>query len=152
MLKKIALAATLALTATATLAADTGFYAGLDVGSTKFDFDSGRKTSFGGFAGYQFNENFALEGAYRRLGSVRTQDINQAAFSVLGMIPVGNNLKVFGRLGYNHIDVDRGGSVSGGMLGLGVSYAFTQNVSARFELQRPSADSTNFNVGVAFKF
>lgn len=163
MLKKIAIAATLALSATATLAADTGFYAGADVGSTKFDGLSGRKTSFGGFAGYQFTENLAVEGAYRRLGTITVSgidvDANQAALSLVGIVPVGNGFKLYGRLGYNNLEAKAtangttaSASTSGALFGIGMSYSFAPNVSARLEVQRPSSDSTNINVGVAFKF
>ena len=50
MFKKIAFAATLAILASSSFAADRpSFYAGADVGSTKLDGISDRQSSFGGF-------------------------------------------------------------------------------------------------------
>ncbi|MBI3228767.1 MAG: outer membrane beta-barrel protein [Burkholderiales bacterium] len=164
MLKKIVIAATLALSASAAMAADvTPFYAGVDLGTTKVDGLDGRKTSFGGFLGYQFNENFAAEAGYRRLASYSAPgidvDLNQAAISVLGIAPVGNGFSIYGRLGYNHIEASASGSgvkatasTSGGLFGIGAAYNVAPNVAVRAEFQRPSSDSTNFNVGVVVKF
>lgn len=164
MIKKIAIAAILAAAATSTFAAEpASAYAGLDVGSTKVDDFSGRKTSFGGFVGYQFNENVAVEGGYRRLAKFSTSGadvtVKQTAVSVIGALPVGSGVKVFGRLGYNHLAVDASSSyrsyddsTSSAVYGVGVSYDVTPMVGVRAELQRPSSDSTNLSVGVSYKF
>lgn len=164
MIKKIAAAAALAVLATSTFAAEpAGVYAGLDVGSTKLDDLSGRKTSFGGFAGYQFNDNFAVEAGYRRLAKFTyfgaDVDTKQAAVSVIGAMPVAAGVKVFGRLGYNHLSADASyagrsasDSTSSAVYGVGASFDVSPVVAVRAEWQRPSSDSNNFSVGVSYKF
>jgi OOP family OmpA-OmpF porin len=168
MFKKIAIAATLAIMASSSFAADKpSYYAGVDVGSTKIDGFSGHNTSFGGFVGYQYNENVAVEAGYRRLadfdvavGSANANvTLNQAALSVVGTMPISTEFNVFGRLGYNHIDAKgsfRGNSatesVSRAVYGIGMGYNIAPNVAARLEIQKPSADTTNISVGLAYKF
>lgn len=164
MFKKIAIAAALAIVASSSFAAtQPAIYVGADLGSSKIDGFSGQSTSFGGFAGYQFNENFAVEGGYRRFakGSYSTVDLtfNQAAVSVIGSLPVAPQFSVYGRVGYNRLSVDASAgqftataATSGALFGLGLSYDITPAISARLEIQRPSSDSTNLGVGVAFKF
>lgn len=168
MFKKFAITAALAILASSAFAADApSFYAGADVGSTKIDNLSGRKTSFGGFVGYTFNQNLAVEAGYRRLADFDVTfnnvkagvTLDQAAVSVVGTLPLSSGFNVFGRLGYNNIDVKANGyagsgsdSTSGVLYGIGAGYAFTPTVSARIELQKPSSDSTNFSAGVSFKF
>ncbi len=164
MLKKIVIAAALVVSTGTAIAADSNpFYAGVEVGSAKLDGISGRKTGFGGFVGYQFNENLAVEGSYRRLASFTVSgvdiDVNQAAVSVLGIAPMGNGLNVFARLGYGKGDISGSTSKvkvtageSGVVFGLGMGYSFSSNVSARFELQRAATDVTSVNAGLVFKF
>jgi OOP family OmpA-OmpF porin len=167
MFKKIAIAAALAIVTSSSFAADKPFfYAGADVGSTKFD-DLDRQNSFGAFIGYSFNQNIAVEAGYRRLadfdlnyGNTKVgMTVDQSAVSVIGTLPLSSGFNVFGRLGYNRLNAT--GSVSGftaadstsGVLyGIGAGYTFTPTVSARLEFQKPSSDSTNVSVGVSFKF
>lgn len=164
MIKKIAAAAALAVLATSSFAAQpSGVYAGLDVGSTKLDGLGDRETSFGGFVGYQFNNHVAVEGGYRRLASFTywgaDVDVNQTAVSVIGSYPVATGVKVFGRIGYNRLEAEASAgmgrysdSTSTGLYGIGATFDVTPVVAVRAELQRPSSDSTNFSVGVSYKF
>jgi OOP family OmpA-OmpF porin len=164
MLKKIIAVAVLALSASSTFAADKpSFYAGFDAGSTKVDDLSGRKTSFGGFAGYQFTNGLAVEGAYRKLASysafVVDVDLMQSSVSLVATSGIGNGFDVLGRIGYNKISASASyngfngkASDSGVLYGLGVAYNFSPSLSTRLEIQLPSKDSTNVSVGVAFKF
>ncbi len=163
MLKKIVIAAALVVSTSAAFAQANPFYAGVDLGSTKIDDFGSRKTSFGGFVGYQFSENLAVEGGYRRLASHTISgvvvDLNQAHISAVGIAPLGNGFSLYGRLGYNNIDASASvagktatASTNGALFGLGMGYTVAPNITVRAEFQRPSSDSTNFNVGVAFKF
>lgn len=168
MFKKIAALTTLILASSASFAAQPGsFYAGADVGKTKIDDISGRATSAGAFIGYNFHQNVAVEAGYRRLGDYRFNafgtsgdvDLDQAALSVVGTLPLSNGFSLLGRLGYNRIEAkaDVAGysgkeSDSSALVGLGVGYAFTPAVSARLELQKPGSDATNVSLGVAFQF
>ncbi len=164
MLKKIIAVAALALSTSSTFAADKpSFYAGLDVGSTKVDDLSGRESSFGGFAGYQFTNGLAIEGGYRRLASipvyVTNVDLTQSSVSLVGTSDIGNGFELLGRLGYNRLSASASyngrkatSSESGVLFGLGVAYNFSQSLSTRLEIQRPSKDATNVSVGMVFKF
>jgi len=166
MLKKIIAVAALATIAASSHAATPGsVYAGLDVGATESNDYASHKTSFGGFVGYNLNENIAIEGGYRRLASAKFSDvdskIDQAALSVVGSLPVGNGFAVFGRLGYNRldhsVDVSLGGPdlkehVSKVLSGVGVSYNFDSKISARVEAQRAERNLTNVSAGVAYSF
>ena len=159
MIKQITAAIVMAATSFAAAAAEpTPFYIGADAGVTKVDhFDN--ENSFGIFAGYKFTPNVAIEANYRKLGEFGAYgynaDVSQAAISVLASAPVANNVSVYGRLGYNRLEAEVRGYKdhdNKGLFGVGVSYSFTKEVSARIEWQRPSSDSQNLSVGVAYSF
>lgn len=164
MFKHIAAAAALIIASSSALAAAPGtFYAGVDAGETKLDDWSDRETSYGFFAGYRFLPNVAVEGGFRRLGEADAFGMNvkadQVALSVVGSLPLANNVDLYGRLGYNRIDVDvKSGrfrdsdSVSRALYGIGLGYAFSPQVSGRVEVQKPTSDTTNVSAGVVFNF
>jgi OOP family OmpA-OmpF porin len=157
MFKKIIAAAALATLASSAFAAMPGtFYAGVDGGSTKIDDFGDDKGSYGAFLGYNFHQNFAAEIGARRLGSWEGVDVNQYQASLIGTLPLQNNFNVFGRLGYNKLDADSNGrgdaSDNGALYGVGVGYSFTPTIAGRVEFQKPSSDSHNISVGVAFQF
>lgn len=164
MLKKFALAAVIAALSGVAAAGDVNsFYVGADVGATKYDGLSGNKTSVGIYGGYNFNSNFAAELSYRNLGDIDfapvSVKVKQTAISAIGAYPLTNEMKVYGRLGYNDLSASaeyKGAkataSTSGALFGLGLSYQFAPKVVGRVEFQRPSSDSKNFHVGVAYQF
>jgi hypothetical protein len=162
MFKKIIAAAALATIAASSFAATPGtIYAGVDVGSSKVDDISGHDTSYGAFVGYNFAQNFAVEGGYRRLGSldVTGGDIrfNQAAVSVIGTLPIANGFSVFSRLGFNRVESKSNyasleGGENGALYGVGVGYDFGNKLSARIEIQKPTSYSTNVSAGLAYSF
>ena len=168
MFKKIAFAATLALLASSSFAQTApSFYAGADVGSTKLDGISDRQSSFGGFLGYQINPNFAVEVGYRRLADFDVNvsgtnvgvTVDQAAASVIGILPLASGFNIYSRLGYNRLEakgrvsnISATDSTSGVLYGVGVGYSFTPNISARLEAQKPSSDSSNVAASLSLKF
>lgn len=173
MFKKIAVTSALLIASSAAFAAQPNtFYAGGDVGKTKVDDVSKRDTSLGGFVGYNFHENFAVEAGYRRLADFDiavgtpaigfadgSAKVDQTHLSLVGSLPVAQNLSLYGRLGVNHLEakVKAAGysgkdSTTKALYGVGLSYAFTPAVSARLEVQKPSSDATNLSAGVAFQF
>jgi OOP family OmpA-OmpF porin len=160
MFKKIALAATLAIAATSSFAqVRPSVYAGVDVGSTKIDGISDRQSSFGGFVGYQFNQSFAVEAGYRRLADFDNITINQTHASVIGILPLQSNFNIYGRLGYNNLDVKNSfpntsltDTTSGVLYGVGFGYNFTPNITARLEAQKPSSDTSNISGTLSLKF
>jgi opacity protein-like surface antigen len=163
MLKKIAAAAALALVASSSFAAaPTAFYGGLDVGSSKIDAFDDSETSYGAFLGYGFNRFFAVELGYRELGKFDVVGGNvkakQTHLSVIGSYPLNNRLDLYGRLGYSNLDASSSSpyvsvdAEDGGLYGVGLNYNFTPQLSGRIEAQKPSSDSTNYSVGVVWKF
>ncbi|MBQ5964727.1 outer membrane beta-barrel protein [Massilia sp. ZL223] len=164
MFKKIAAVAALIVASSSAFAVEPGaLYAGLDAGKTKLDGWSHRETSVGVFGGYKFHPNVAAELNYRRLADADVEDFNvkgdQFGVSLIGSIPLASNFSVYGRLGYNRIEVDveQGGftgtdSTSRAVYGVGLGYAFTPAISGRIEVQKPMSDVTNLSAGVVFKF
>jgi hypothetical protein len=155
MFKKLIIASALTLIASASFAQTApGVYAGVDVGSTKVSADgySESDTSIGGFVGYTFNQNVAIEGGYRNLFDKDGFELNQTAISGLVIAPLSNGFSVYGRLGYNHLSAKDSDSENKALYGAGVSYAVTPTASVRFEVQKAHSDVTNMSVGVAFKF
>ncbi len=160
MFKKIVIASALALMASASFAQTApGVYAGVDVGSVDIDFINDKETAAGIFAGYNFNETFALETGFRK-ASFDGFKVQQLSLSALASMPFGNGFNVYGRLGYNDIDVKNnvaGGTFtqdfdSGALYGVGLGYAFTPKITGRVEYQRPNSDSNIVTAGVSFKF
>lgn len=169
MFNKIAVAAMLALVVSSSQAeGPAAFYAGADIGSTKFSPISGNSSSFGGFVGYAFNANVALEANYRSLGrfdgiyinGVKSDlSIDQTALSVVGTLPLAGGFNLFARYGRTLIDskVSAGNvkpydSGDGAVFGVGAGYAFTPNVAVRLEYLSPAKDLRNVSASVAYKF
>ena len=161
MFKQIALAAALTLAAASASAANaTPFYAGVDVGTSEIDDYDDSLTSAGAFAGYRFNNNIAVEAGLRRLGKKEGATGDQLALSaVFTGYAKGEweRLSLFARLGVNRVNFDKCGSFCGedktsGLVGVGVGYDFTPTIAGRVEYQRPTSNTSNLSVGVAFGF
>lgn len=132
---------------------------GFTASSSVDDSDTGYKL----FLGYQFNQNFAVEGGYVDLGKmsfsstitapsagtvsgdVKTK--NGLFLDAVGTLPLGNNFSVFGRLGVYSIKTELTASGSAGSVsssdtgsdfhwGIGAGYDFTPNLGARLEWER----------------
>jgi OOP family OmpA-OmpF porin len=169
MFKQIAVAAALVIASSAALAQQqaTPFYAGVEASSTELD-GSGKEGGFGGFIGYKFNPNFAVEAGYARLanGSIDFDgedvdlEVNQTSLSVIGTLPLSSGFSLYGRLGYNDIKVKASASgVSasaklddGAVYGVGLGYAFSPAISGRVEVSKPISEMTKVTAGVVFHF
>ncbi len=144
-------------------------YIGADLGTTQIHGAAdGHRTSYGGFVGYTLNPNFAVEAGFGRLyswsGYGANERGNQASLSVLGSVPIASNLSLYGRLGVNQISMRGEVPMPGNskyivkddttraLLGLGLNYKLSENVSTRIEVQRPGLDLTNYKVGVSYAF
>ena len=162
---------------------------GFTASSSVDDTDTGYKL----FAGYQFNTNFALEGGYVDLGKMKFSSTVTAApagyvtgsisgdvktknglyLDAVGILPVGNNFSVFGRLGVYSIKAELNASGPVGTVssndtgsdfhwGIGAGYDFTNNVGARLEWERfnkvGNKDKTGegdvdlWSAGIVYKF
>lgn len=152
------LAATLLSTFVAipAFAADTGFYAGVDVGNGKIRVkDCGgcssskdNETVGGVLLGYQYNKNLAVEAKYTSAGKWEISpggsgDIKNDVFSLaaVGIAPINDSFSVYGKLGI----ASTKSKVSGGLTaslqdtrrtaataGVGVQYNVTPAVGIRF--------------------
>lgn len=176
--------ATIASPFAAFAADDSGWYGGLNLGQSRAKIDDSRITSsllgagftavsivdddrdagYKIFGGYQFNQNFAVEGGYFNLGEfgfiattvpagtltgrIKLQGINLDA---VGTLPLTEKFSVFGRVGVNYAeakDTFRGtGAVTvtnpnpskrdtNVKYGLGLQYAFTESLAMRAEAER----------------
>jgi OOP family OmpA-OmpF porin len=170
MFKKIAIAATLAIVSSMSMAADApSFYVGGDIGSTDAEGSSDRETGLGIFAGYQFNQHIALEAGYRRLvdndfyidSENMSATTDQFSLSAIGTVPLNYGFSVYGRLGYNRLSAkvkQSGGDPTfkehgnRGLYGIGVAYDINKRLAVRVELQKPMSDLTNLSAGLAFRF
>ena len=168
MFMKIAAAAALLVASSAGFAAEPGsFYAGADVGRTRITDVDGRDTSFGGFVGYNFHPNFAVELGQRRLferdyrwgNEGANLPADQTSLSLVGSLPVAEGLSVYGRLGAARIQerFSTGGftnkdSTTKALYGIGLSYAITPAIAARVEVQKISQQATNLSTGLSFQF
>jgi OOP family OmpA-OmpF porin len=68
---------------------------------------------------------------------------------------VADQVAVYGRLGYNRIEVKYDGGKeheNKALYGVGVSYQFSKEISGRVEWQRPISGAQNISVGVAYHF
>jgi len=164
MIKKIIAAALATVALSAHAAEPNPFYVGADLGATKMErWSDANESSFGAFAGYTFNKNFAVEAGWRRLydtsGFGRSRG-DQTSLSVIGSVPLAGDLSIYGRLGASHLQTkytysDGGGShadMTRAVYGVGLNYKLNEKVSARLELQRPGDDMTNLSAGVSFGF
>lgn len=183
MFKQIAVAAALVIASSSALAqqaATPQYYVGADVGSTKVE-DSDRETGLGGFFGYKINQNFAVEAGYHRLAKAdfayydyeydaditSKATFDQIDLSVIGTLPLSNGFNLYGRLGYNRLEIKATATASANgvsasakesehenkfLYGVGLSYDFTPAVAGRIEVQKPEKDITRIAVGVVLGF
>jgi hypothetical protein len=129
-------------------------YAGVGVGRSSldesgFDDDTGYKI----FGGYQFNKHVAFEGAYIDLGdftsSSSTVSVDGFQATALGMVPIGQKFRVFGKAGLFH----NGGTD----LTYGLGFEWGNKIGVRVEWERftdvsGSADADMLSASAVFSF
>ena len=106
-MKKITIAVLLSVfVAAPAVAADTGFYAGVKLGSVNYGYSNVTNNSQAGFGllgGYAINKYFALEAEYDSLGGFdsATGTIKGSSFGVsgVGSYPFNEQFSLFGKLG-----------------------------------------------------
>jgi len=142
MTKRVAvlLAAAGLITATAAAAqqnADRGFYAGAELGSTRFAGDD--DTAFKLLGGYQFNRNVAAEGAWSQLFDKNGAEITAFELVAIGAFPVAEKLAVTGKLGLANAYIESPAIDQEKVeltYGVGVQYDFTRRIAVRGQWQR----------------
>jgi OOP family OmpA-OmpF porin len=164
MIKKIIAAALATVALSAHAAEPNPFYVGADLGATKMErWSDAKESSYGVFAGYTFNQNFAVEAGWRRLydnSGFGWSRGDQTSLSLIGSVPLADKLSIYGRLGASYLEKkysysDGGGfndHTTGAVYGVGLNYKFNEKVSARIVVQRPGEDMTNMSAGVSFAF
>lgn len=150
--------ATSAFAASAQSASSAGFYAGAEINRSTLT-DLGSKVGFGGNVGYAFNQNLAVELSAANLGtySLVGTDVSTSALtaSVVGSVPVSNEISLFGRLGYGKVTAAAGGikaDTNSAAYGVGAAYKLNSNMSVRAEYTRYAEDLSKFGVGIQYKF
>jgi OOP family OmpA-OmpF porin len=100
-------------------------------------------TTWGLFAGYQFNRNFAAEAGYHDLGSIRAPgagiDGRAIEFVGVGSLPLTNTFSAYAKLGAYRGELkglNRSEENTDVTYGLGLQYDLTRNVGLRGEWQR----------------
>ena len=188
-------AALAALVGPMAFADSPGLYAGASVGSTKATIDDARITSgllangfsavsiaddghsagYKIFGGYQFNQNFALEGGYFDLGkhgfaattvptgSLRGEmKLRGLNLDLVGTLPITERFSALARVGANYARASDTFSGSGAVgvndpypskrgtnlkLGVGLQFALTDSLAMRAELERYRAHDAVGNRG-----
>ena len=152
-----------------------GFYFGGGIGVTQLEDEEEGIGSFDDsplgwriLAGYEFTENFAVEGAYVNSGeaedTIQGVDIEAElkGFTVsgIGLLPVSDSVKLFGKLGYYNgeteasafgVTVDE--DESGLTLGAGLRFDLGNNFAIRGEFDWFDAElDTLWAVGVNLQY
>ncbi|NHQ86078.1 outer membrane beta-barrel protein [Iodobacter sp. HSC-16F04] len=174
-LKKLFLAPLILVSILTTPAFAEGFYLGTEINARGASLEINNRSvedktgvGWGIHAGYQFSPYFATEVAYRDLGDIdftvaQTQSKASAIqASLIGTYPFTSRFSVFGRLGvaqlkstlkdnrYTYQDHND----TKALLGLGVEFAITKQISLRTELSEYTGDHniSSLSLGANFKF
>jgi OOP family OmpA-OmpF porin len=187
----------------------SGWYAGGSLGQGRADVGGGTTTPTPGvstskdekdtyyklFGGYRFNRYFAAEGGYADFGKY-SLDLTRAApagtahvdvrasgwfLDALGVVPLGNNFSLFGKIGAVRTAVESNASASGSFTlspgvspnrkatetdwkwGIGAAYDFNAHLGARLEYELVkdvgdqastggSSDIKLWSLGVLYRF
>jgi OOP family OmpA-OmpF porin len=169
IMKKIAIVALLStLAAAPAMAADTGFYAGVNVGSATINSPGlSSTTAIGVLGGYDFNKNFAAELAYTDFGSKSYPgfSVKSSAVSLsgVGSYPINEQFSVFAKLGVASTSMSATGSPTTSKsdltYGVGAQLNVNKQIGIRlgYDVYKVSDGVVNRNenvwgVGAVFKF
>lgn len=185
-LKKTTLAALMAaagLAASQTTLAqatrDMGWYAGASIGQMEsqescpsgFSCDL-KDTAWKFFGGYRINRNFAAEAFWGEWGEISvslggataTVEARTIGVAGLGILPLGQQFELFGKLGIGNTklkatgsglatglsDSDSGSDV---LFGFGAAYNFTRNLGVRAEWERLNDSELDImSIGLQYRF
>ncbi len=145
---------------------DAGIYAGasvtqtaLDVDDVDFDEDDTGLKVFGGWTFFKF---LGLEAGYYDMGSPENNqikaDLTAFGLSARGILPIGEHLELFAKVGYMawDLELNLGDSDDTDVIyGAGAAWVFGGHLSIRAEyeiLDVGGADVDLFSLGAAFRF
>ena len=176
----------------ACLAQETGFYLGVGIGNASYreacaDFNrvAGQADAFGCtssedtaqkvFGGWRFHQYLALELSYIDFGDAKgtgtvagapataTSKVKAAGLSALGILPLGDRLSVFGRLGL--LEVKTRTQIEGGMaavedddetelhVGIGALFNLARDWGVRLEYERLNDTKIDLiSLGLQYRF
>lgn len=161
-----------------------GFYLGGSIGQMEvkdFDCPPGRScdakdSTWKIFAGYSFNQYFALEGTYADFGSISvsgtaagipfiaTGDITGWGAAAVGVLPIFERISLFGKAGLMVTEIKLSGGGGGITLtrsgdetdihfGFGALFEFTKSLGLRLEWERLEKSELNMlSLGAQYKF
>lgn len=157
-MKSIKLAAVALALFGSALSAQAQVYVGADINTTSVDGWTDA-TSFGVYGGYEFSPYIAGEVAYRKLGTFDSGNdsikLNMTQVSAVASLPINDQFKVYGRLGYGFLNKSGSSSynVDNGMIyGVGAQFNFTKSIGVRAEYTSIASDADQVTVGVNYKF
>lgn len=173
MLRKILLVSFVGLLANSAALAE-GFYAGAGFGITQIEDEeqgvSFKDSPFGWrlLAGYDFTESYAIEGSYVNSGEAEDDvqgtnvkaELSAFVVSLVGLIPVSDNSRLFGKLGYysgeeevTAFGVTIDDDDSGLTVGAGLRYDMGNNFVVRGDFDWFDTDlDTVWSVGVGVQY
>lgn len=149
-----------------------GGYVGVSVGQSDLGVSGAEDdTSYGIMAGYQLNDNLALEAGYTMYGDFEysdspeySEDLQGINLNVVGSLPVNETVSLFAKGGflfwtsdytYNGQNIANTNDGTDLVLGFGVEANITPQLSVTGEYQRADieqVDLSNFSVGARYHF
>jgi len=159
--------------------ADQGFYVGGSIGQSEADGSCPggftcdfKDTDWKIFGGYRINKNFAAEVFYADHGEISVSvggakaTASSSTFGVvgLGILPLGNQFELFGKIGIGSTSVDATASAGGFsagakdsgsdvVFGVGGVFNFSRNLGVRAEYERYNDSEIDvFSIGIQYRF
>jgi OOP family OmpA-OmpF porin len=158
---------------------DRGWYVGGSIGQSEADgtCPTGSSCDFKDtdwkiFGGYRFMRHLAVEGWYADHGEITvktgavtgTAQASTFGVAAVGILPLGGNFELFGKLGIGYTNIDATGTGPGVSVGLsdsgsdilfgvGALFNFTRNLGVRAEYERYNDSEINvLSIGVQYRF
>lgn len=120
------------------------------------------------FAGYRFNEYFAVEASYFDFGEFedRANSLEVDGFGLAAVVsyPITSDLDIFGKIGIQDWDAETRGPIAQGLstdsdtdafYGIGVRYSITDSISVQAEAERYEIEDFDLDaasIGITFNF
>jgi OOP family OmpA-OmpF porin len=158
---------------------DLGFYIGGSLGQmdasgsciagVSCDF---KDSSWKIFGGYRFHPNFAAEAFYANWGEISlrsgplsvTGEVSTVGIAALGIVPLGHQFALFGKLGFGNTDQEFTATAPGLLasesndgtemiLGFGATYSLTSNLGLRAEWETLNDSEVDIiSIGIQYRF